>query len=98
MPETCGWLIEVDAVAYRNRDYDEMVASLSDEEIEQYGMPEPWYPDSAADAVMLVECGAPVAEGAEHALCTYHEDAMALSDLEFEQAVEAGTSFSGVLR
>lgn len=98
MPETCGWLVEVDAVAYRNQGYDEMVASLSDEEIEQYGMPEPWYPDSAADATMLVECGAEVAAGASHGLCRYHEDAMALSDLEFEQAVESGTSFSGVLR
>lgn len=98
MPETCGWLIEVDAASYHNRNYEAMLAEITDEEIEQYGMPEPWYPDSAADSVMLVECGAPVAEGAAHALCVHHEDAMSLTDLEFEQAIEAGTSFSGVLR
>lgn len=90
--EGCGWLIQVDAAAYHNRDLAAIEAAMTDEEFEKYGPPEPWYPDSAADAVMEVPCGA--ATVADRGLCEGHAAAMDLTDVEFEAALASGVTWS----
>lgn len=57
---------------------------------------EGFYFDFPEDAFEYGDCGEPVAEGGRYGLCATHEEAMAMDDREFEAAVEAGASWSGV--
>lgn len=88
----CGWLVQVDAVAYRNRNLAAIEAAMTDEEFEKYGPPEPWYPDSAADAVMEVPCGWETV--GDRGLCQDHADAVDMDGREFEDALARGVTWS----
>lgn len=88
----CGWLVLADAAAYHNAGLDAMVAAMTDAEIEEYGYPEPWYPESKAEATIEVECGAEVV--GDRRLCAGHAEAMDMDDREFEAALESGVTWS----
>jgi hypothetical protein len=90
--EGCGWLVQVDAIAYHNRDLAAIEAAMTEAEYEAYGPPEPWYPDGPGDAYVTLPCGAETVGG--RGLCHDHNDAMEMSDLEFEDALRRGVTWS----
>jgi hypothetical protein len=64
--------------------------------IPQEAWDEGFHFDSPEDAYEYGPCGDPVAPGARHGMCPIHEEAMAMDGVEFEAAVEDGTSWSGM--
>lgn len=92
--EGCRWIIQVDAAAYHNRNYEAMCAEISDAEAEECGMPEPWFPESPSEVYMEVECGDAIVVGSRWGMCASHNEAMGLDDREFEDALRRGVTWS----
>lgn len=92
--EGCRWIVLVDAAAYHNRNFAAMMAEVTDEEIERYGMPEPWFPESPGEVHMEVPCGGEIVAGSRWGMCADHNEAMDMDGRQFEAALASGVTWS----